>query len=224
MIWNITNQEYHYESLDFLFCLDWAQCTDANSGHPYYWNIVTKEVTWEMPMDYQLFLEQAMQRNSYSLKKWILCHTDDSAPYYFNEITREISWEKPDDFNTNPSSNDTAQNQSVHTKSGSNDNVINLICFNLFQKGLWGQTRNWLQVKHQQMTVNSVIRWFIMMLWIKFSIWGLAHVFIQNMCWIHSWWHCSLESLMFFSSSRFANIWFSIFSKDMIIISKFHLI
>lgn len=65
---------------------------------PYYWNIVTKDVTWEMPEEYRRFLNEATLRNSQSHKKWILCYTDDNAPYYFNEITREISWEKPADF------------------------------------------------------------------------------------------------------------------------------
>lgn len=87
-----------YQMWFFLF-IDWTQCTDANTGHPYYWNIITKEVTWEMPIDYQQFLEHSLARNANSLKKWILCYTDDSAPYYFNEVTREISWEKPDDLN-----------------------------------------------------------------------------------------------------------------------------
>lgn len=83
----------------FVCCIDWTQCTDANTGHPYYWNIVTKEVTWEMPVEYQHFLEHSLTINSNSLKKWILCYTDDNTPYYFNEVTREISWEKPDDLN-----------------------------------------------------------------------------------------------------------------------------
>lgn len=85
-------------STELIVCLDWTQCMDASTGHPYYWNIVTKEVTWEMPIEYQRFLEQAALSNPTSFRKWILCYTDDNAPYYFNEITREISWEKPDDF------------------------------------------------------------------------------------------------------------------------------
>lgn len=71
---------------------------DASTGHPYYWNIVTKEVTWEIPTEYRLFLEEAAKQGSQFRKKWILCYTDDNAPYFFNEITREISWDKPEDF------------------------------------------------------------------------------------------------------------------------------
>lgn len=56
-------------------------------------------MTWEIPIEYQQFLEYSLTINANSLKKWILCYTDDSAPYYFNEVTREISWEKPDDLN-----------------------------------------------------------------------------------------------------------------------------
>lgn len=52
-----------------------------------------------MPIEYHRFLEYSLALNANSLKKWILCHTDDSTPYYFNEVTREISWGKPDDLN-----------------------------------------------------------------------------------------------------------------------------
>lgn len=82
----------------FCFSLDWTQCTDASTGHPYYWNIVTKEVTWEMPNDYKEFLDRAKVLNPKNQIKWILCYTDDNTPYYFNEITREISWEKPNGY------------------------------------------------------------------------------------------------------------------------------
>lgn len=86
--------------------LDWTQCTDESTGHPYYWNIVTKEVTWEMPIEYQHFLEYSLAQNANSLKKWTLCYTDDGASYYFNAATREISWKEPDpninQFNSYP--------------------------------------------------------------------------------------------------------------------------
>lgn len=121
--------KYEYSLISVSICLDWTQCTDASTGHPYYWNIVTKDVTWEMPTEYQLFLEQSSQRNPHSLKKWIICYTDDNAPYYFNEVTREISWEKPHDFiqtNTNPQNNNFnnhKNNESMHLNSANNDTV-----------------------------------------------------------------------------------------------------
>lgn len=77
---------------------DWTQCTDVSTGHPYYWNIVTKEVTWEMPNEYKKFLDRAKILHPNDLIKWILCYTDDNTPYYFNDLTREISWVKPDGF------------------------------------------------------------------------------------------------------------------------------
>lgn len=92
-----SSQSLHSVTHTFLK-IDWTQCTDASTGHPYYWNIVTKEVTWEIPTEYRLFLEEAAKQGSQFLKKWTLCYTDDNAPYFFNEITREISWNKPEDF------------------------------------------------------------------------------------------------------------------------------
>lgn len=111
-------------SLNGVNCfLDWTQCTDASSGHPYYWNIVTKDVTWEMPIEYQRLLEQVAINNPQSLRKWILCYTDDNTPYYFNEVTREISWEKPDDF-IEPSS--SGLNNELPDKSRSNSRQSNI--------------------------------------------------------------------------------------------------
>lgn len=111
-------------SLNGVNCfLDWTQCTDASSGHPYYWNIVTKDVTWEMPIEYQRFLEQVAMNNPQSFRKWILCYTDDNTPYYFNEVTREISWEKPDDFIESSSS---GLNNELPDKSRSNSRQSNI--------------------------------------------------------------------------------------------------
>lgn len=98
---------------EIISSIDWTQCTDASSGLPYFWNIATKDVTWEMPTEYQHFLDHAISQNANSLKKWILCYTDDNAPYYFNEVTREISWEKPDDFTESTNNHRTTGDSSV---------------------------------------------------------------------------------------------------------------
>lgn len=82
------------------FPLDWTQCVDKNTGHPYYWNIETKEVTWEIPDEYQRFLELSAANfaKTSTFSKWVHCNSDDQQPYYFNEVTREISWERPADY------------------------------------------------------------------------------------------------------------------------------
>lgn len=79
---------------------DWTQCIDKNTGHPYYWNIESKEVTWEIPDEYQRFLELSAANfaTTSTLSKWVHCNSDDQQPYYFNEVTREISWERPADY------------------------------------------------------------------------------------------------------------------------------
>lgn len=87
--------------MNFEIKIDWTQCIDKNTGHPYYWNIETKEVTWEMPAEYEQFLRNNALNITKESKKnvWVLCQPDtDTASYYFNEITREISWEKPEDY------------------------------------------------------------------------------------------------------------------------------
>lgn len=61
---------------------------------------MTKEVTWEIPDDYEQFLRQnVIDSNRRSEKNtWILCQGDDDTEYYFNEYTRAISWDKPADY------------------------------------------------------------------------------------------------------------------------------
>ncbi|GLH14072.1 Uncharacterized protein GBIM_18499, partial [Gryllus bimaculatus] len=43
----------------------WQECYDENSGYAYYWNMETNEVTWEMPPEYQAYMESvsASQEN-----------------------------------------------------------------------------------------------------------------------------------------------------------------
>lgn len=88
---------------------------DVSTGHPYYWNIVTKEVTWEMPNEYKEFLDRAKILHPNDLIKWILCYTDDNTPYYFNDLTREISWVKPDGF-VEPEQQKPAKEKNVSRK------------------------------------------------------------------------------------------------------------
>lgn len=83
-----------------------------STGHPYYWNIVTKEVTWEIPNKYKEFLDRAKILHPKDLIKWILCYTDDNTPYYFNDLTREISWVKPEGF-VEPEQRKPAKNVNV---------------------------------------------------------------------------------------------------------------
>lgn len=75
---------------------NWTKCIDKNTGHPYFWNMITKEVTWEMPEDFATYLQQTANEPKQS--SWILAYSDDGTQYYFNEAMREISWEKPSDY------------------------------------------------------------------------------------------------------------------------------
>lgn len=61
---------------------------------------MTKEVTWEIPDEYEQFLKlSAMKYYGASVaNKWVLCSTDGEKEYYFNAVTREISWERPAEY------------------------------------------------------------------------------------------------------------------------------
>lgn len=75
---------------------------DENTGHPYYWNTDTKDVTWEVPADYQAYLDQnaTILRDPRIANMWTMCLSEDSPAnvYYVNELTRIVSWNKPIGF------------------------------------------------------------------------------------------------------------------------------
>ena len=61
---------------------DWIEYTTGD-GQAYYYNTVTGETTWELPV-----VSKAPQT-------WEEYKTDDGQTYYYNTITKETSWEKP---------------------------------------------------------------------------------------------------------------------------------
>lgn len=75
---------------------------DENTGHPYYWNTETKEVTWEVPAEYQAYLNQNAQmlRDPKVKNMWTMCFSEEDPAnvYYVNELTRIVSWNKPIGF------------------------------------------------------------------------------------------------------------------------------
>lgn len=64
---------------------------------------MSKDVTWDMPAEYQKFLDS----NTASKRKentWTTCYTDDEVtPYYVNEFTRIVSWDRPEGLLKDPS-------------------------------------------------------------------------------------------------------------------------
>ncbi|GAB0088046.1 WW domain [Sergentomyia squamirostris] len=78
---------------------DWTQCIDKNTGHPYFWNIRTKEVTWQMPAEYKSYLEYVNCNFGENEHRWKAFESDDSnVPYYIDEVTRVVSWEIPEAY------------------------------------------------------------------------------------------------------------------------------
>lgn len=43
----------------------WQECYDSTTGYTYYWNMETNEVTWDMPPDYQSYMEALKQWQQY---------------------------------------------------------------------------------------------------------------------------------------------------------------
>ncbi|XP_059610254.1 formin-binding protein 4-like [Phlebotomus argentipes] len=78
---------------------EWTQCFDRDTGHPYFWHISTKEVTWEMPEEYRAYLEWVMSSTMSSEHRWKVYEAEDGkATYYVDEVTRVVSWDMPEEF------------------------------------------------------------------------------------------------------------------------------
>ncbi|CAH1402538.1 unnamed protein product [Nezara viridula] len=43
----------------------WQECYDSSTGYTYYWNMETNEVTWDMPPEYQTYMEALKQWQQY---------------------------------------------------------------------------------------------------------------------------------------------------------------
>lgn len=49
-------------TLDIYF-LEWQECYDESTGYPYYWNMQTNRVTWEMPEEYKNYISNNASTN-----------------------------------------------------------------------------------------------------------------------------------------------------------------
>lgn len=75
---------------------NWTKCTDHAVGHPYYWNMETKEVTWEMPTEYHQFLETSKsQFSELPIDDYWKKGEDKNTTFFVNELTRIVTWQKP---------------------------------------------------------------------------------------------------------------------------------
>ena len=99
---------------------DWQERTDQDSGALYYYNVMTEEVQWEKPANFDNAwlagedLQKLTARSTVKreLGQWKeLWDPDAQQVYYFNEATNESAWEKPQGWDDQQwlDSQDTAQ-------------------------------------------------------------------------------------------------------------------
>ncbi|GLJ45547.1 hypothetical protein SUGI_0958810 [Cryptomeria japonica] len=65
----------------------WAECVSRSSGTNYYYNVVTKQTTWQKP-------PMLMSKKEYDAL-WEECTSRDGQKYYYNKITGESQWNAP---------------------------------------------------------------------------------------------------------------------------------
>lgn len=71
----------------------WQAFVDAESGHPFYYNVHTGESSWDKPA--------VFQHEPSDAHEWGMCMDDATdAAFYVNLATGETSWDKPADFDS----------------------------------------------------------------------------------------------------------------------------
>lgn len=64
----------------------WQECFDESTGYPYYWNVETNAVTWEMPPEYKQWVTQANKpiipelKSEIKPEQPIIVNAEDSKP------------------------------------------------------------------------------------------------------------------------------------------------
>lgn len=48
------------------FLIAWQICVDETTGYTYYWNMVTNQVTWDMPAEYAAYEKMTQQYDTRS--------------------------------------------------------------------------------------------------------------------------------------------------------------
>ncbi|XP_014272878.1 formin-binding protein 4 isoform X2 [Halyomorpha halys] len=59
---DVTMQQYDQSTAP---TVAWQECYDSSTGYTYYWNMETNEVTWDMPPEYQTYMEALKQWQQY---------------------------------------------------------------------------------------------------------------------------------------------------------------
>lgn len=59
---DLTMQQYDQSTAP---TVAWQECYDSSTGYTYYWNMETNEVTWDMPPEYQMYIEALKQWQQY---------------------------------------------------------------------------------------------------------------------------------------------------------------
>ncbi len=69
----------------------WKSAVDKTTGKTYFYNKLTKEVTWDAPAG---FVEQEQPKPVWK----VAYDATNSKKYYYNRQTKEVTWKKPDGF------------------------------------------------------------------------------------------------------------------------------
>lgn len=78
---------------------NWTAVTDESSGQTYYFNTVTNETSWDVPIEYLDLSAPAESVTETAVSQWEVVYDEASdSSYYYNATTGETSWEQPADY------------------------------------------------------------------------------------------------------------------------------
>lgn len=79
----------------------WTTCEDKATGNPYFWNIETKEVSWDQPEELRKYLAYVEQHKdeltrSYGENRFVT-HSGltQGSSFFLDQLLRKVSWEMP---------------------------------------------------------------------------------------------------------------------------------
>lgn len=90
----------------------WEKHVDESSGTPYYYNTVTGESSWDVPVTY-VEKQEADEKQRKATPKWRKYEDEASGTEYYVDSANDVTqWERPEDFTENEDADENGDEES----------------------------------------------------------------------------------------------------------------